>query len=280
MSHDARTWVWDHSRSKGTARMVLTLIADRCIDLRCVAYASVPALMKRANASRTAVRDALATLAASGELVRLDGRKGPRGETYYQLPEAARFLAERAAGASHDAGNQGERNTAPSGSESDPLSPVEGGSDYGPGDRSSTPGGYGLRPDAGTDSDPQNSREPKVNGKSSSTALTSASEWEIDDTTRTWLKQDGHLARLGEHVVRAADEKWRSYRASWEPRSIAAWTADWRAWITRERTPAPGRPHLRALPGGGGTGPSASMTRADAHTAALLAALEELNGTE
>lgn len=42
MSHDARTWVWDHSRSKGTARMVLTLIADRCLDLGCVAYASVP----------------------------------------------------------------------------------------------------------------------------------------------------------------------------------------------------------------------------------------------
>src|SRR3954468_180064 len=96
MSLDAREWVWDHSHSKGTARMVLALIADRCRDRHCVAYASVPTLMKRANASRTAVRDALAKLIASGELVLLPDRKGPRGETYYLLPVAARFLAEHA----------------------------------------------------------------------------------------------------------------------------------------------------------------------------------------
>ncbi|MFI6941967.1 hypothetical protein ACIBI4_22070 [Streptomyces sp. NPDC050418] len=97
MSHDARTWVWDHSHSKGNARLVLALIADRCLDRHCVAYASVPALMKRANASRSAVRDALNKLAEDGELRRLPHRKGPRGETYYQLPEAARYLADRAA---------------------------------------------------------------------------------------------------------------------------------------------------------------------------------------
>ncbi|MET8081269.1 helix-turn-helix domain-containing protein [Streptomyces sp. NPDC005303] len=97
MSYDAREWVWDHSDSKGTARMVLALIADRCRDRHCVAYASVPTLMKRANASRTAVRDALAKLIADGELVQLPDRKGPRGETYYHLPVAARSLAEQAA---------------------------------------------------------------------------------------------------------------------------------------------------------------------------------------
>ncbi|MFE9649383.1 hypothetical protein ACFYO0_35810 [Streptomyces sp. NPDC006365] len=107
MSYDAREWVWDHSNSKGTARMVLALIADRCRDRRCIAYASVPTLMKRSNASRTAVRDALTKLIASGELTQLAGRKGPRGETYYHLPIAASFLADQA--------DEGDRNSAPPG---------------------------------------------------------------------------------------------------------------------------------------------------------------------
>jgi hypothetical protein len=113
MSYDAREWVWDHSNSKGTARMVLALIADRCRDRRCIAYASVPTLMKRSNASRTAVRDALTKLIASGELTQLVGRKGPRGETYYHLPIAASFLADQA--------DEGDRNSAPAGgTESNP----------------------------------------------------------------------------------------------------------------------------------------------------------------
>lgn len=280
MSYDAREWVWDHSHSKGTARMVLALIADRCRDRRCVAYASLPTLMKRANASRTAVRSALAKLIADGELVQLDGRKGPRGETYYQLPVVARFLAEQAAEGDQDPALPGDRNPTFGSTESDPVDPFEGGPESDPGERDLTPGGTGFRPSGGTDSDPQNSSEPKVNGKSSSSSpLISATDWRIDDDTRAWLEHQGHLARLGEHALRAADEKWRAYRAAWAPRSAAAWGADWRAWIAREHTPTPGRPNLYALPGGNPV-PGGGMTRAEAHTAALLAALEEPNETE
>ncbi|EGX60892.1 DNA-binding protein [Streptomyces zinciresistens K42] len=280
MSYDAREWVWDHSRSKGTARMVLALIADRCRDRHCVAYASVPTLMKRANASRTAVRDALAKLIDSGELVPLAGRKGPRGETYYLLPVAARFLGEQAA--------EGDRNPAPQGGqiptlggpESDPVESFEGGSESDPGEQNPAPRGYGFRPGGGADSDPQNRREPKVNGKSSSSApLISAIEWQIDDDARAWLQHHGHLDRLGEEALHAADEKWRTYRAAWASRTAAAWTADWRAWIAREHTPAPGRPNLYAVPGGPPT-PTTGMTRSEAHMAALLAALDEPTGTE
>ncbi|MER6434088.1 hypothetical protein ABT272_41360 [Streptomyces sp900105245] len=102
---------------------------------------------------------------------------------------------------------------------------------------------------------------------SSSVALISATEWTIGDEARAWLQHHGHLERLGEHALQAADEKWRAYRAAWAPRTAAAWDADWRAWIARERTPAPGRPNLYALPGGTPTPPS-GMTRAEAHTAA------------
>ncbi|MGY3843959.1 helix-turn-helix domain-containing protein [Streptomyces hydrogenans] len=280
MSYDAREWVWDHSNSKGTARMVLALIADRCLDRRCIAYASVPTLMKRANASRTAVRDALTNLIASGELTQLVGRKGPRGETYYHLPMAASCLTDQAAEGDWNPTPQGDRIPTLGGPESDPADAFEGGPDNGPGDQIPTPGGTGFRPSGSTDSDPQNGSEPKENGKSSSSAsLITAAQWEIDDATRVWLRHQGHLARVGEHGLRAADEKWRSYRATWGPRPAAAWGADWRAWIARERTPTPERPHLRALPGG--SAPLAGgMTRAEAHTAALLAALDEPTGME
>ncbi|MER5184941.1 hypothetical protein ABT009_42815 [Streptomyces sp. NPDC002896] len=139
MSLDAQTWVWDHSRSKGTARMVLALIADRCLDRDYIAYASVPALMKRANASRTAVRDALSKLTKDGELKRLDDRKGPRGETYYKLPNAARFLAEQAA-------EEGRR-TAPTDPKSAPPDSVAGGPESRPGEQIPRPGGSRFRPE-------------------------------------------------------------------------------------------------------------------------------------
>ncbi|MFI1768878.1 helix-turn-helix domain-containing protein [Streptomyces sp. NPDC020800] len=281
MSLDAREWVWDHSHSKGTARMVLALIADRCPDRRCVAYASVPTLMKRANASRTAVRDALAKLIADGELVALVGRKGPRGETYYHLPDAARFLAERAAEGDQDLTLLGDRVPTLGEPESDPVDAFDGGSECDPPVRNPTPGGFRFRPSGGADSDPQNRREPKVNGKTSSSSapLISATDWQIDDDARVWLQHHGHLDRLGELAMRAADEKWRAYRATWAPRTAAAWATDWRAWIAREHTPTPGRPNLYALPGGAPTSPT-GMTRSEAHMAALLAALDEPTETE
>ncbi|MGQ4329282.1 helix-turn-helix domain-containing protein [Streptomyces hayashii] len=284
MSYDAREWVWDHSRSKGTARMVLALIADRCRDRDCVAYASVPTLMKRANASRTAVRDALAKLIADGELVPLPARKGPRGETYYRLPIAAEFLADERGEGGRNPAPQGGRIPTLGGSESDPAEPFEGGSESDPGEQIPTPREYGFRPEGGADSDPQNRREPKVNGSkssSSSASLISAIEWQIDASARAWLQRDGHLDRLGKQGLDAADAKWRTFRSSWDPRTADAWAADWRAWIARERTPAAGRPSLYALPGGTPTPASTTgMTRTEAHMAALLAALDEPTGTE
>ncbi|GAA3900034.1 DNA-binding protein [Streptomyces lacrimifluminis] len=280
MSLDAREWVWDHSRSKGTARMVLALIADRCRDRSCVAYASVPTLMKRANASRTAVRDALAKLIADGELVALGDRKGPRGETYYHLPDTARFLAEQAVGEDRNQALPGGRIPTLGVPESDPSDPFEEGPESGPGERNPTPGGVGFRPIRGTESDPQNGREPKVNGKSSSSApLISADQWQIDEDARAWLQHHGHLDRLGEQALQTADEKWRVYRAAWPPRTEAAWAADWRSWITREHTSTPDRPNLYALPSGTATRAPA-MTRSEQHMAALLAALDEPTRTE
>ncbi|CAM5607945.1 hypothetical protein SHIRM173S_10462 [Streptomyces hirsutus] len=114
-------------------------------------------------------------------------------------------------------------------------------------------------------------------GSSSGAALTPAGEWQVDPATEAWAHEQGHFARLGEDGLRAADAKWRTHRANWKPRSAGAWAADWRSWIAREHTL--GRPNLYALPGSG-PAPAAGMTRAEAHTAALLAALDEPTETE
>lgn len=296
MSVNAREWVWEHSASRGTARLVLLSIADRVADDKCVAWASVASLVERTNASRTAVRDALAALDKSGELKVQKHLEGPQRTTVYRLPRAAAWLAKVAAARREDPESYVEPPTdsdsvpeldeeaekdlrrygiwPKKGTESDPSGRNPTGAESGPSRRNPTPRRAGIRPQHGTESGPQNRREPKVNrkGSSSGAAVTSAADWQLDPASHTWARQHGHLDRLGEDGLRAADAKWRAHRAGHAPRPVAAWAADWRAWIAREH--APTRPNLYALPGGG-TAPTGGMTRSEAHTAALLAALNE-----
>jgi hypothetical protein len=134
---------------------------------------------------------------------------------------------------------------------------------------------HGDVPETGT----QNRSEPDLNRRYSSggTAVVSAAEWQVDPATHAWTHQQGHLDRLGEQGLQAADAKWRAHRADFKPRPASAWAADWRSWIAREHPP--GRPNLYAVPGKSLAAPG-GMTRAEAHTAALLAALDEPTGTE
>ncbi|MEU9245734.1 helix-turn-helix domain-containing protein [Streptomyces sp. NPDC048385] len=295
MSSDAREWVWEHSSSRGTARLVLLSIADRVPDEQCAAWASLSSLIERTNASRTAVRDALDKLLTGGELEQRDDLQGPQRTTVYRLPIAAAFLAKVKAAEKEDSAAEispaTEADPVPElrveelrrygiwpqgGPESGPSRRNPTGTASGPSRRNPTPGRAGFRPVEGSDSDPQNRSEPKVNRNgSSSAAVTSASEWQVDPATHAWARHQGHLARLGEDGLRSADAKWRAHRVAWKPRSAGAWAADWRAWVARERTP--GSPNLYALPGNG-PAPAGGMTRAEAHTAALLAALDEPTG--
>ncbi|CQR61796.1 hypothetical protein [Streptomyces leeuwenhoekii] len=298
MSVDAREWVWEHSTSRGTARLVLLSIADRVPDEQCVAWASLTSLIERTRAGRTAVRDALAALAKSGELLELEHLQGPQRTRVYRLPRAATWLAKVAAATQEDpeayVEPPAETDAVPEldetrlrrhgiwpreGAESDPSRRNPTGAESDPSRRNPTPRRAGIRTQHGTESDPQNRSEPKVNrnGSSSGAAVTSAAEWQVDPASRTWAQQQGHLDRLGEEGLAAADAKWRLHRAAWKARSAGAWAADWRSWIAREH--APGRPNLYALPGSG-PAPASGMTRAEAHTAALLAALDEPTGTE
>ncbi|MEE1798161.1 helix-turn-helix domain-containing protein [Streptomyces sp. JV176] len=304
MSSDARDWVWEHSSSRGTARLVLLSIADRVGDGQCVSWASLSSLAKRTRASVSTVRAALDQLLDAGDLEQIDALTGPQRSTVYRLPLAAIAVAKAARNQdTDDADDTAEPVDKPE-SEVAPALRISALRRYGirlrevpespargrkPAvaesgrSRRPAPRGTGNRhggvPETGT----QNQSEPELNRRysSSGAAVTPAGDWRVDPDTHTWTRQQGHLDRLGEEGLALADAKWRAHRAGHRHRSAGAWAADWRSWIAREH--APGRPNLRALPGGGGgggTGPAGGMTRAEAHMAALHAALDEPTGTE
>ncbi|WP_406498290.1 helix-turn-helix domain-containing protein [Streptomyces sp. NBC_00846] len=296
MSSDAREWVWEHSAGRGTARLVMLSIADRAADEQCVSWASLSSLAKRTRASVSTVREAIDRLLKAGELEQLDDLTGPQRSTVYRLPLAANAIAqarreqqEDSADASPDEpeaplalrisalrryGIRPREVPESPAKDRKPAVPETGTSRRKPALRR-TGNRHSDVPETGT----QNRSEPDLNRRYSSggAAVTSAAEWQIDPATHAWTRQQGHLDRLGEEGLQAADAKWRAHRADFKPRPAGAWAADWRSWVAREH--APGRPNLYAVPGKGPAQPG-GMTRAEAHTAALLAALEEPTGTE
>ncbi|MEV8293217.1 helix-turn-helix domain-containing protein [Streptomyces rochei] len=297
MSSEAREWVWEHSSSRGAARLVLLSIADRVADDQCVSWASLSSLAQRTNASVSTVREAIERLRLAGELEQLDDLVGPQRSTVYRLPLAAEAVAQVLRKQWEEEGDT----TVPDEADGPaklrlsalrrygirprevpesparvrkPAVPETGRSRRKPAQRRT---GHRHRdvPATGT----QNRSEPDLNRRYSSggAAVTSAAEWQVDPATHTWARQQGHVDRLGDQGLQAADAKWRAHRASHAPRPAEAWAADWRAWITREH--APNRPNLYAVPGMNTAAPG-GMTRAEKHTAALLAALDEPTGTE
>ncbi|MFF9778457.1 helix-turn-helix domain-containing protein [Streptomyces sp. NPDC013978] len=294
MSSEAREWVWEHSSSRGTARLVLLSIADRVADEQCVSWASLSSLAKRTRASVSTVREAIDRLVRSGELEQLDDLTGPQRSTVYRLPLAAEAAAQTVENEDGAEGPAEEYEATPAIKVSAlrrcgirPREVPETPSrvrkpavpETGRPRRKPAPRRAGNRqsdvPETGT----QNRSEPDLNRRYSSggTAVLSATEWQVDPATRAWLRQEGHLDRLGERGLQAADAKWRAHRADFKPRTAGAWAADWRSWVTREHSPS--RPNLSTAPGKRPAVPS-GMTRAEAHTAALLAALDEPTGTE
>ncbi|MFD9784494.1 helix-turn-helix domain-containing protein [[Kitasatospora] papulosa] len=296
MSADARDWVWEHSSSRGAARLVLLSIADRVADDQCISWASLSSLAKRTRASVSTVREAVERLLLAGELEQLDDLVGPQRSTVYRLPLAAEAVAHALREQRQEEGDTevSDEPAAPAKLRLSalrrygirprevPESPARGRKpavpETGRSRRKPAQRRTGHRhsdvPATGT----QNRSEPDLNRRySSGAAVTSAAEWQVDPATHTWTRQQGHLDRLGEQGLQSADAKWRAHRAGHAPRPAEAWAADWRSWITREH--APSRPNLHAVPGKNTAAPG-GMTRAEAHTAALLAALDELTGLE
>ncbi|WKK26548.1 hypothetical protein QZH56_13705 [Streptomyces olivoreticuli] len=149
MSLDAMDWVWTRSAAKGTARMVLLAIADKCPDDQCTAYAGTTMLVQRTNAARSSVVAAVDKLLGGDELLIVDGAKGPRGETVYHLPRAV----GHSRGASEESRFRGP--------ETVPVQIPDRSGIRTPGGAESGPQGYGFRTPTGPESGPQNAYERK-----------------------------------------------------------------------------------------------------------------------
>lgn len=84
MSVKVMTWVWDHSRSKKTERLVLLAIADCASDDGSNAYPSMAEIRRKTGLSERAAQSAIKNLVSFGELF-VGRNAGPRGCNRYRV---------------------------------------------------------------------------------------------------------------------------------------------------------------------------------------------------
>ena len=167
-------WVWNQSTAKGTARLVLLAIADKAYGKDCSAYAGTTMLVHRCNAARSSVIAAVDKLIETGELAVVEGRVGPRGETFYVLPKARRHRrSDQERGTESGPPEKQERPEPAPKSRHHSRSDREGGPDSVPvrnPDRSeirtgteSGPGGSEIRTPRGPKSGPHNGSNTNTN---------------------------------------------------------------------------------------------------------------------
>ena len=83
MAISVSNWVWDHSRSRHAARLVLLAIAD-CARENGVAWPSVAELKRKTGLGERAVQTAIIELGKLGEL-EIGYQQGPKGCNRYRL---------------------------------------------------------------------------------------------------------------------------------------------------------------------------------------------------
>ena len=282
MSLDAQDWVWEHSASKNTARLALLAIADKASGPDVSAYAGTTFLMRRTNASRTAVIKAVDALLESGELEIVLGQKGPHGETRYRLPGA-------------------KGHTRKGGTESVPVqNPYRSGKKT-PRGTDSVPGGSGIRTGRGPQSAPHNAvnaenpvgTQERAEQASKGSPRTNSREqpdgpspidvdgFELTDPMRAWaLRTFGPNLDLDYETAQFVDH----FRAQNTRRPN--WPAEWQKWIRRSAKYASERANrpqqgafLVALDGGDQT-TSRPLTGTDAKVAAHAQLTEQLRALE
>lgn len=279
MSLDAQDWVWEHSASKNTARLVLLAIADKASGQDVSAYAGSTFLMRRTNASRTAVIKAVDALLDLGELEIVVGRTGPHGETRYRLPGA-------------------KGHTRKGGTESVPVQNPYRSQNGTPRGAESVPEGSGIRTGRGPQSVPHNAVNPetpegtqKEGAEASSnpprpTAPTARPDGplaptpiEIDgftvtDVMRAWATRTYGPALDIDHATAQFVSHYRSTGARRH-----SWPDAWQKWIRDDAKRAADRAtrpqqgaFLVPLPGGG----QQQLTGTDAKVAGWMAIAEQL----
>lgn len=219
MSLDAQDWVWQHSRSKGTARLVLLVIADKASGPDCSAYAGTTMLVQRSNAARSSVITAVDKLLESSELKVLGGRKGPKGETVYSLPLAIGHRRSKTEG----------------GPKTGPLQKPDRSENRTPGGTESAPPRSENRTPTGPKTGPHNAvntTEPKTNAEERAAAF-QVTPIEADGFTLTDAMRRWSLSTFGEHldVDYETAQFIDHYRANGNRRSN--WASEWQKWIRR-----------------------------------------------
>lgn len=111
MTLDAMDWVWRHSRTRNAARFVLLALADACTDDTATARMGTAEMMRRANASKGAIIEAVPRAVALGELEIVEPGSGSRA-ALYRLPGAVGY--SRVSG--RETGPQTQRSGNPTGS--------------------------------------------------------------------------------------------------------------------------------------------------------------------
>ena len=246
MSLDAQDWVWQHSSSKGTARLVLLAIADKANGADCSAYAGTTMLVRRANAARSSVVVAVDKLIEAGELLIVDGRKGPKGETVYSLPKARGH----------------RRSTEEGGPKSGPVQNPDPSENRTPPVREPDPHRSENRTPTGPKSGPHNAvnaekpsrthKEGRASGQDDQLAPIDADGFALTDSMRRWaIDTFGNALDVGYETAQFIDH----HRA--EGRRRNNWPAEWQKWMRRSAKWASERPtrsHLRAVSGNSAPG--------------------------
>lgn len=256
MSLDAQDWVWEHSRSKGTARLVLLAIADKASGPDCSAYAGTTMLVQRTNAARSSVVVAVDRLIEAGELEIVKGKTGPRGETRYRLPKARKHRRATQEGGPDSGPVQNSdpsENRTPGGTKSGP-----------PRSENRTPTGPKTGPHNAVNADNAEGTQERGASETASsppppppasrpnglppTAPIDDDGFTLTDAMRRWavstfgnaLDVDVETAQFVSH-----------FRANGERRRN--WPEEWKKWLRREvkwASERAQRGHLRAVSGG------------------------------
>lgn len=114
MTDDAQAWVWQHSRTKNTARLVLLALA-RAAGGNATVRMGTAELMRLTNAAKGAVLDGIGRAVALGELEIREPGAGKRA-ALYALPGAVGYPPV--------SGREIEPLATPSGREIEPLEPL------------------------------------------------------------------------------------------------------------------------------------------------------------
>lgn len=140
-------WVWDHSRSKGNARIAVLFVADQVRTAACEVKLSYPALMRALNTkSKTTVRAALVAAEKLGELETAEESSGRRA-SLYRLPKAIGY--SRSASRSGPETGPLETGSGPETGPQDQGDPSRSGPDSGPREDRSGPGFARSGPETG-----------------------------------------------------------------------------------------------------------------------------------